>query len=395
MRFLILSILALATVANCLAVDVLFAPSKKLPETIEQELDAANESIDLAIYSFTDTRAQKKLIEAAQRGIAVRVILHNARKQSKLADKIEESGGDVRYVTKIMHHKFAVFDRKRLLTGSANWSRSAYSRYDEDLLIFGESDQDYTDRFIGEFEHIWGNAKEYGETRFKAKEYVVSNADVTFTSANLEVTQYRGQPTFRTAAELPGACGSRLIKAIQAADSEILIASAHFRRFDLHNELLLAMQRGVKVRMVFDQQEFHYAGTKTPNALYDEALQRAGAEVRYKVYSRFWDYRTALQLHLKCMVVDRQEVLTGSLNWSENAELGTFENLVVIDDEETVAKYVERYQMIDSYGKGKLDGLVAGIRKEDGKGPCTFKPITLNGEELAFLRKQYKASACQ
>ncbi|MEM6778222.1 MAG: phospholipase D-like domain-containing protein [Planctomycetota bacterium] len=114
------------------------------------------------------------------------------------------------------------------------------------------------------------------------------------------------------------------------SSAEVAIASAHFRRADLHNELLLAMERGVSVRMILDQQEFHYRTTRTPNAIYDEALALAGADVRYKVYSRFWDYRTALQMHCKFLIVDDREVLTGSLNWSENAELGTFECLARI-----------------------------------------------------------------
>ncbi|MEO1527044.1 MAG: phosphatidylserine/phosphatidylglycerophosphate/cardiolipin synthase family protein [Planctomycetota bacterium] len=394
---MILRLAAFALIATpAFAVDVYFAPSKDVPETIERTLDSADKSIDLAIYSFTDKRAQSKLIDAAERGVRVRVILHEARKHSKLADAIENAGGDVKYVTKVMHHKFALVD-DGLITGSANWSRSAYSRYDEDLLEFDPSDTE--DRnviasFAGEFDHIWRNAKEYGETRFEPGDAVdqENEADAVFTSANLEVTTYRGEPTFRSVGKLPGVCGSRLIKAIQSAKSEIRIASAHFRRFDLHNELLLAMERGVKVRMLLDQQEFHYDRTKTPNALYDEALQKAGADVRYKVYSRFWDYRTALQMHAKYLIVDDSEVLTGSLNWSENAELGTFENLIALTDSSAAAKYIERFEMKWRYGEGRLDALMADVRKNDE--PCNFKPLTLNGAQLRELRECYSRDAC-
>ena len=203
-----------------------------------------------------------------------------------------------------------------------------------------------------------------------------------------------GNPIFRSNAKLPRVCGARLIEAIQSAESSILIATAHFRRFDLHNELLLAMERGVKVRMLLDQQEFHYPGKKTPNPLYDEALHKAGADVRYKVYSRFWDYRTALQMHAKYLVVDEREVLTGSLNWSENAELNTFENLVSLKDAEIVRSYVEWFERKWKYGDGELDTLIQKIEDEDGKGPCRFSPITLTGKEFAKLRESYVSGAC-
>lgn len=391
----ILALLVLLTRPAC-GVEVLFAPSKKVPAKIEETLDSADESIDLAIYSFTDKRAQSKLIDAAERGLQVRVILHDARKHTKLADAIETAGGDVRYVTKVMHHKFVLADDD-LLTGSANWSRSAYSRYDEDLLFFDgslEDDVKVIEAFRLEFEHIWRNAKEYGEARIHApKEATNSTADAHFTSGNLQVTQYRGQPTFRSASELPGVCGSRLIKAIRSAKSEIRIATAHFRRFDLHNELLRALKRGVTVRLLLDQQEFHYDRTRTPNALYDEALEKAGALVRYKVYSRFWDYRTALQMHAKYMVVDDREVLTGSLNWSENAELGTFENLVALDDQSVVAKYTDRFEMKWRYGESLFASLKQKVRENDQ--PCNFKPMTLTASQLKELRECYSRDACK
>ncbi|WP_162273228.1 phospholipase D family protein [Rubripirellula obstinata] len=147
-------------------------------------------------------------------------------------------------------------------------------------------------------------------------------------------------------------------------------------------------------RTLTDQQEFHYRTTRTPNAIYDEALAKAGADVRYKVYSRFWDYRTALQLHCKFMIVDEREVLTGSLNWSENAELGTLENLISLDGE-IVSKYVGKFETMWAYGNGKLSGLKSRVKKADGKSPCSFKPISLSGPELAELRRLYKAGACE
>ncbi|MEM1228059.1 MAG: phosphatidylserine/phosphatidylglycerophosphate/cardiolipin synthase family protein [Planctomycetota bacterium] len=386
-------LLALLFATPAFAVDVYFAPSKDVPKTIENAIDGADERLAVAIYSFSDTRLRAKLKAAAKRGVVVRLILHNARKESDLADSIEDAGGDVKYVTKVMHHKFVIADQELLVTGSANWSRSAYTRYDEDLLRIDE--REYVAAFQNEFEFIWENAKEYGAKRFEPLDSDESKADVRFTSANMETTTYKGEPTFRSAAELPGICGERLIQAIRSAESSIKVASAHFRRADLHNELLLAMERGVSVRMILDQQEFHYRTTRTPNAIYDEALALAGADVRYKVYSRFWDYRTALQLHCKFLVVDDREVLTGSLNWSENAELGTFENLISLTESPVVAKYADRFETIWRYGDGRLESLIDKVNESGGTAPCSFAPISLTGAELSELRRAYDDGACE
>ena len=377
-------------------ISVFFSPSKKLPEAIEQALDSATETIDLAIYSFSDTRTQTKIRDAAERGVTVRVILHNAKGESKTATKLEGYGADVRYVTKVMHHKFVIVDSARLLTGSSNWSRSAYSRYDEDLLRF--VDEPELAAFQSEFDHIWNNAKEYGVKRFDDQRKPGNSGceNVYFTSANLEPYLYRGSPTFRTKVSLDdGVCGNRMIEAIEASKKGIKIATAHYRRHDLHDALLRAMKRGVQVEVLLDQQERHPDSTSTSNALYDEALALAGAEVRYKVYSRCWNFRTALQMHCKYMIVDERLVLTGSLNWSENAELKTFENLVVVTDFDVVAKYVDRFQMKWNYGKGKLNGVVAKLKGSKGRYPCSFPPMSLTYDEIESLYSLYADGACQ
>ncbi|TWT98579.1 phospholipase D-like domain-containing protein [Stieleria varia] len=150
MRFLLVLLFA----SPVSAVGVVLAPFKGLPEAIEHALNAADSSIDLDIYGFSDTRTRKKLGDAANRGVTVRVILHAAKNRIKLAKMIEDVGGDVYFVTKVMHQKFVICDRKRLLTGSSNWLRGGYSRYDEDLLTFGENDSEFVDAFHFEFEEV-------------------------------------------------------------------------------------------------------------------------------------------------------------------------------------------------------------------------------------------------
>ena len=109
---------------------------------------------------------------------------------------------------------------------------------------------------------------------------------------------------------------------------------------------------------------------------FDCAKSKAGADFRYKVYSPYWDYKTALQMHCKYMVVDDATVYTGSLNWSENSELRTFENLLRLREAELVKQYVERFEMKWKYGEGKLEGVIGEVREHDGKSPCHFSPMT-------------------
>jgi phosphatidylserine/phosphatidylglycerophosphate/cardiolipin synthase-like enzyme len=52
-----------------------------------------------------------------------------------------------------MHHKFAVFDRRSVLTGSYNWTRSAFRANQENTIL--TEDPTLVRLFEGEFERLW------------------------------------------------------------------------------------------------------------------------------------------------------------------------------------------------------------------------------------------------
>ena len=58
-------------------------------------------------------------------------------------------------------HKFAIVDRKVLITGSLNWTTQAIQNNRENVLIM--EDEEYVRLFLEEFERIW---EEFNPTRF-------------------------------------------------------------------------------------------------------------------------------------------------------------------------------------------------------------------------------------
>ena len=145
------------------------------------------------------------------------------------------------------------------------------------------------------------------------------------------------------------------------------------------------MQRGVKVQVLLDQQEYDRPTSTRANALHDEALAAAGASVKYKVYSGEWSYERALQMHAKYMIIDDAEVLTGSLNWSINSELQSFENLVAVAEPSVVRAYVDRFAMKSRYGTGTLRKIKRMLRETDDPSSVSFSPIALTGEQFEGL----------
>jgi phosphatidylserine/phosphatidylglycerophosphate/cardiolipin synthase-like enzyme len=147
-------------------VQACFSPTRKCSNHIIRELDQAKREILVAVYAFTSHDLAWALVKANRRGIKVRVVLdeefdqENAyskgsflgkhglqvRRVSGLAKKNQQSG--------LMHQKFAVIDRKVVLTGSYNWTASAENFNDENLLLFRDSGP-LADEYRKEFFRLW------------------------------------------------------------------------------------------------------------------------------------------------------------------------------------------------------------------------------------------------
>jgi len=54
-----------------------------------------------------------------------------------------------------MHHKFAIADTDPLLSGSYNWTRSAATENDENILV--TNNPGLVKSFAGKFEEMWRN----------------------------------------------------------------------------------------------------------------------------------------------------------------------------------------------------------------------------------------------
>ena len=90
----------------------------------------AKKSIHVYIFSFTLDSIKEALLEAKQRGVRIYIITSPPSKAYQKAALLEQLYGkvDALYIDKqggSAHNKFAIIDRKAVLTGSTNWSLSA------------------------------------------------------------------------------------------------------------------------------------------------------------------------------------------------------------------------------------------------------------------------------
>ena len=148
---------AAADGAPATTAEVSFSPGEACLQTIRAQVSRARRSIDVCVFTITDDRIAAAILDAHRRGVEVRVITDNDKSldEGSDVDRLARAGVPVRKdMTEChMHHKFAVFDGRLMLTGSYNWTRSAARYNEENLIVSG--DPRLVGPFAREFEALW------------------------------------------------------------------------------------------------------------------------------------------------------------------------------------------------------------------------------------------------
>jgi len=252
-----------------------FSPQEKLITFFEQKMKDADDTIDIAIYNFSNSGVKKVLLDKLKDKVKVRIIMwkgadkEDFEKRKEFLKELVKAGADVRTVSKVYHHKFAIIDNEVLLNSSGNLSRD--KDYDENLIICDDCDDRiavYSREINNTFPlaHYFTKSQKGRPLSKTAKSRAVHTnyaGLALFTSANFwpssrdknGVTRFVIKPTKNKGY---GHVEAVLAKAIDNASngSEIKMASAHFRSRSLFDAVIRAHKRGVQFEIVLDGQEY-------------------------------------------------------------------------------------------------------------------------------------------
>lgn len=146
-----------------------YAPRENLESVDAREIGRAQLSIDMAAYVLSDPQVIEALINAAERGVIIRLYFD----KSQFAEHGPTRGGLIEALLAhpnvaarvkgegvLMHLKAYAIDGEVLRTGSGNFSRSGLAAQDNDLIFV--TDRAIVDAFENNFERIWARARNVG-----------------------------------------------------------------------------------------------------------------------------------------------------------------------------------------------------------------------------------------
>lgn len=348
-------------------------------------IDNANHSVDLVAYDLQNMRVGEALARAARRGLRVRVITdvihrsHSPRFTEPMWDTLRKAGiisfddsgtiywpdGRIEELSKKlpnsganMHHKFAVIDKLSqnpddyyIFTGTMNLTYTGPWNTNSTLLI---KDSGIAQAYFEEFEQMWGSSKDEPnpkKARFhKDKKNVSQNIHwVNETKVEVyfgPVDRDRTKPSISEKV-------TALINDYAKHDINFL-AFAISDNIPISEALITRSGRGeIRLKGLIDP-AFYSRYKKNnnywakPEASFGNNLILPGKEVR--------------KLHAKTLLIDADYpypdqheaiTITGSYNFSKNAEYANDENILFIYSSEITNQYYQDFMGVMKRAKGE------------------------------------------
>ncbi len=144
--------------------DIYFSPDDNIANNLLDLIYNANESIDFLAYSFTSDPLAQAIRSRGEAGISVKGVMDDSQIDSNVGteyDAFRQAGLDVRRdgnAGGLLHHKVIIIDSEIVILGSYNFTNSAETRNDENLVVVYDSF--IAAQFMAEFQRDFAAAGE-------------------------------------------------------------------------------------------------------------------------------------------------------------------------------------------------------------------------------------------
>jgi len=301
-----------------------------------EKINAAQSSIHIASFEFDLTPVAEALIVAKQRGVDVQWVTDDENGLEADSEPghgqfemLQNAGIEVRSDTRsaLMHNKFWIFDGQIVWTGSTNITENGVFKQDNNAIVI--QSPELAAIYEREFQEMWNG--EFGPrspSQLEEQTAVVNGTQivVVFTSED---------PALENA----------IVPIVKSATRSVRFLTFSFTDYPLADAMSQRAKEGVDVAGVFET-----VGSETEAAELKTLMCRK-VPVKQDGNPGF--------LHHKVIVVDERIVITGSMNYSTNAEENNDENVIIIDNAEIARLYIQEFERVWSLAKDPDVELIA------------------------------------
>ncbi len=296
--------------------------NQSLGSFLEEAINQAVVSIDIAGYEFNLAPMAEALLAAHRRGVAIRWITDDE-------DGLEADGQPGRGYfamlvgagipvkddgrSGLMHNKFMIVDSKTTWTGSLNFTQNDLFRNNNNLIVFNSPE--LAAIYTAEFNEMW--AGQFGP----GSPSQVGNQYLTIDGTPIQAL-FAPEDDVR----------AWLLPLVEGAESSITFMAFSFTDDPLGQAMMERIGQGVKVSGIFERRASETDYSELP------FLHCAGASVRQD--------GNPGTMHHKVIVVDEQFVITGSFNFTQNATSVNDENALLIANPQIAQLYLAEFNRL-------------------------------------------------
>ncbi len=279
-------------------------------------VDAAQRTIDIAAYEFNLPSVTQALLNAAARGVVVRVVTDDAAgfddEDSTLRQLVEAR---VRVVIDarraLMHDKFIIFDSTTVWTGSWNFTVNDTYRNNNNILILRS--RAVVENFQAEFNEMF-------DLRLFGPSSPSQTPRPEIRQDNVPIETYFAPEDDVLA---------NILQEVERAQTSIRFMVFSFTVDSIAEAMVARWRAGARVQGIFEVTGSETRFSELP------LIFCAGMEARQD--------GNPFRLHHKVIIIDDQTVITGSFNISQNAVESNDENLLIITDRDLAAEYIAEF----------------------------------------------------
>jgi phosphatidylserine/phosphatidylglycerophosphate/cardiolipin synthase-like enzyme len=294
-----------------------------IEDKLIQLINSAQTSIHIASFEFDLTPVAEALIEAKIRGVDVKWVTDD---KNGLESDIKPGRGQFALLTAagiavqddagrsaLMHNKFWIFDNQTVWTGSTNITASGIFKQNNNVLVIRSSEIAYI--YEREFQELW--SKQFGPR--------------APSTVNNQWAILEGTP-IQILFSAEDHAVSNLIALVNDAQVNIRFLAFSFTDYPLAKAMIDRSASGVDVKGIYET----FGSTSTGSEM--KTFWCANVPVRQDGNPSF--------LHDKIIIIDNRIVVTGSLNYSSNADDSNEENVVILDNPGIAALYLQEFEKL-------------------------------------------------
>lgn len=302
---------------------------KSIPAPEERLIKLINSStqyVNGAFYDISSIRVAEAFVNASKRGVKVRLVTDSDNLSGKAVESIIDAGIPVVEDNKpgLMHNKFAVIDRSIVYTGSTNATDNcAFKNNNNSIIIKSPELADiYNAEFEEMFTHgVFGNKKDpFPFAPLKNKYYVKID--------NININAY-----FSPEDNVERIINSR----IEKAKKSIRFMAFSFTSDAIAETMISKFKEGLDVEGVFERK-----GSNSEHSEFTKMMIEGVPVIKDR------NHRI---MHHKVIIIDDRTVITGSFNFSRNANRKNDENTLIIENPEIASIYLDEFKRV--YNRGK------------------------------------------